>query len=219
MVDGVCYVNDIELPAGHRHGHLLGLVHDFDIWLGGDGSNIQFDRVMEFPFPAERIMLMYCADRPEACGSALINQLKATLDSQPIPYMAFRINEMGGGGALGKSIGRLLGWAAHIPRFSKIASGPFRTKLNNIATHITERDLRAAARELKGEVVKRKPNGTPWDHVHEVKDAQNGLMKVINASKEVLNNSGKSAAEKAAAQADLSRASKMLDLSEKFVPR
>uniref|UniRef100_UPI002455AA06 polymorphic toxin type 28 domain-containing protein n=1 Tax=Nocardia brasiliensis TaxID=37326 RepID=UPI002455AA06 len=42
--------------------------------------------------------------------------------------------------------------------------------------HLTERDLDAARRELNGEVVARKPDGTPWYHVREVRDAQNGLV-------------------------------------------
>jgi len=104
-------------------------------------------------------------------------------------------------------------------KFSKIPSGPFRARLNELATHITQRDLTAAARELKGEVVKWKSPGVPWNHVHEVKDAQNGLLEIIGRSNRVLANPNRTAAEQAAARADLTRASKMLDLSEKFVPR
>lgn len=81
------------------------------------------------------------------------------------------------------------------------------------------RDLDAARRELNGEVVARKADGTPWDHVAEVRDAQRGLMNVIDRINKQLANPNLSAAERAALTGDLSRASTMLDYSEQFVPR
>lgn len=36
-----------------------------------------------------------------------------------------------------------------------------------------------ARRELNGEVVARKPNGQPWDHVDEVRNAQRGLVNRV----------------------------------------
>ncbi|GAA1649777.1 polymorphic toxin type 28 domain-containing protein [Actinoplanes couchii] len=97
--------------------------------------------------------------------------------------------------------------------------GIFSGRLDNIATHITARDLDAAKRELAGEVVKRKADGTPWDHVHEVRDAQQGLIDVIKRIKGRLRHPTLPDAERASLNVDLSRASRMLDYTEKFVPR
>ncbi|MGW3654618.1 polymorphic toxin type 28 domain-containing protein [Streptomyces sp. NPDC005151] len=43
----------------------------------------------------------------------------------------------------------------------KIASSPFSAKLDRVSEHLQMKDLTAAARELKGEVVARKADGTP----------------------------------------------------------
>jgi hypothetical protein len=97
--------------------------------------------------------------------------------------------------AVGVSLGAvgfipLVGDAAKLPKqldniadalklANKIASSPFSTKLDRISEHLQMKDLTAAARELKGEVVERKANGVPWDHVHEVVNAQEGLINTI----------------------------------------
>jgi Bacterial toxin 28 len=93
------------------------------------------------------------------------------------------------------------------------------TRTDNIKEHLTDRDLDAARRELNGEVVARKPNGTPWDHVTEVREAQRGLVNRINWLKRQLGDSRLSDADRAAAQSELSEASRLLDYSEGFVPR
>ncbi|TCO62994.1 polymorphic toxin type 28 domain-containing protein [Actinocrispum wychmicini] len=85
--------------------------------------------------------------------------------------------------------------------------------------HLTERDLDAAKRELNGEVVARKPDGTPWDHVDEVRNAQRGLVNRINQLKRQLGDSRLSDADRATAQEELSEASRLLDHSEQYVPR
>lgn len=61
--------------------------------------------------------------------------------------------ESGLGSGAVKSIGRLLGFASFVPRIGSVAAGAFRTKLNELAKHMTARDLDAVSRELKGEVV------------------------------------------------------------------
>ncbi len=42
-------------------------------------------------------------------------------------------------------------------------------KTDHLKEHLTEKDLDGARRELDGEVVARKSDGTPWDHVDEVR--------------------------------------------------
>ncbi|WP_245664583.1 polymorphic toxin type 28 domain-containing protein [Nocardia grenadensis] len=93
------------------------------------------------------------------------------------------------------------------------------TKTDKIKEHLTDRDLDAARRELNGEVVARKPDGTPWDHVREVRDAQNGLVKRIDQIKRQLGDSRTNPADRAELERELSEASRLLDYSEQFVPR
>jgi len=92
------------------------------------------------------------------------------------------------------------------------------TRTNRIAEHLTGRDLSAARRELAGEVVARKPDGTPWNHIHEVQDAQRGLIKRIGQIQRELTNPSLSLADRAALEAELSQASRLLDYSERYVP-
>ncbi|HEX6501359.1 MAG TPA: polymorphic toxin type 28 domain-containing protein [Micromonosporaceae bacterium] len=93
------------------------------------------------------------------------------------------------------------------------------TKTDRLKEHLTDRDLDAARRELNGEVVARKPDGTPWDHVDEVRNAQRGLANRIEQLKRQLGDSRISDADRAALQSELSEASRLLDHSEQFVPR
>ncbi|MEU8229173.1 putative T7SS-secreted protein [Actinoplanes sp. NPDC048967] len=92
-------------------------------------------------------------------------------------------------------------------------------KTDRIKEHLTEKDLDAARRELDGEVVARKPDGTPWDHVDEVRNAQRGLVNRIRQLKREVGDPHLSAAERADAQAELGEASRLLDHSEQYVPR
>ncbi|MGX1776472.1 polymorphic toxin type 28 domain-containing protein [Nocardia brasiliensis] len=93
------------------------------------------------------------------------------------------------------------------------------TKTDKIKEHLTDRDLDAARRELNGEVVARKPDGTPWDHVREVRDAQNGLVNRIGQIQRKLGDSRTSGTERQELERELSEASRLLDYSEQFVPR
>ncbi|MET8651708.1 polymorphic toxin type 28 domain-containing protein [Nocardia aurea] len=90
---------------------------------------------------------------------------------------------------------------------------------DRIKEHLTDRDLDAARRELEGEVVARKPDGTPWDHVQEVRDAQQGLVNRIDQINRRLGWPKLTDAERAALEDELSEASRLLDHSEQFVPR
>ncbi|SKL48922.1 Uncharacterised protein [Mycobacteroides abscessus subsp. bolletii] len=96
---------------------------------------------------------------------------------------------------------------------------PSPSKTDRIKEHLTDKDLDAARRELNGEVVARKADGTPWDHVQEVRDAQLGLVNRIEQLKRVLGDSRTSGEAASAAQSELSEASRLLDRSEQFVPR
>ena len=96
---------------------------------------------------------------------------------------------------------------------------PLAAKLDNISGHVKLSDLTAAQRELNGEVVARKGDGTPFDHVKEVQDAQAGLINMIERAQRMLNNSSLGDDQRSIIEADLSRASRLLDYTEKYVPR
>ncbi|MFB9687335.1 polymorphic toxin type 28 domain-containing protein [Amycolatopsis plumensis] len=93
------------------------------------------------------------------------------------------------------------------------------TKTDRLREHLTDKDLDGARRELNGEVVARKGDGTPWDHVTEVREAQNGLSNQINRLKRQLSDSRLSPEDRPAVEAELSEASRLLDYSEQWVPR
>lgn len=131
-----------------------------------------------------------------------------------------------GGGIAAASAGDLATHAATDDSVSPVSvdsdpapedSGP--TKTDRIKEHLTDRDLDAARRELNGETVATKPDGTPWDHVDEVQNAQRGLVNRIAQINRQLGDSRLSAAGRAALTGELSEASKLLDYSEQFVPR
>ncbi|PKW14301.1 putative T7SS-secreted protein [Saccharopolyspora spinosa] len=93
------------------------------------------------------------------------------------------------------------------------------TKTDRIKEHLTEKDLDAARRELNGEVVARKPNGEPWDHVDEVQNAQRGLVNRIEQINRQLGDSRTTPEQRAGLESELSEASRLLDHSEGYVPR
>ncbi|WP_334502578.1 polymorphic toxin type 28 domain-containing protein [Bradyrhizobium sp. AZCC 1678] len=80
-------------------------------------------------------------------------------------------------------------------------------------THLT-----AALRELNGEVVARKWDGTPYDHVTEVREAQQGLLNYIGSVNNRLSYPGTSQLERSFLETELGNASRLLDHSKKFVP-
>jgi len=90
--------------------------------------------------------------------------------------------------------------------------------LANYRQQLDPATLDAARRELRGEVVARKPDGTPYNHVGKVKDAQRGLKNTIAAMEKDLSSPGCSPAQRAQAQRIISEASRLLDYSEKYVP-
>ena len=98
------------------------------------------------------------------------------------------------------------------------SQGRVGTKTDRCKEHLTERDLDAARRELNGETVATKGDGTPWDHVAEVRDAQRGLVNRIEQLKRMLSDTRLSSEARGAAQSELSEASRLLDYSHQFVP-
>jgi uncharacterized phage-associated protein len=94
-----------------------------------------------------------------------------------------------------------------------------KTKTDRLKKHILNGELDAARRESAGEVVARKKDGTPWNHVKELSDAQNGLLNRINELKKQLENINLGQEDKAELIRELKEASKLLDKTEHFLPR
>jgi hypothetical protein len=107
--------------------------------------------------------------------------------------------------------------AKDVPDRSSATSGS--TKTDRLKEHLTQRDLDGARRELAGEVVARKSGGDPWNHVKEVREAQDGLTNRIQQLKRQLGDSRSTPDDRARAQSELSEASRLLDYSRQFVPR
>jgi RHS repeat-associated protein len=93
------------------------------------------------------------------------------------------------------------------------------TPTDRYKEHLTRSDLDAAKRELNGEVVARRPDGTPYDHVTEVRQAQQGLVNRIESINKRLGYPSLDPVARAELQTELSQASKLLDHSKQFVPR
>jgi len=100
---------------------------------------------------------------------------------------------------------------------SKVAEAP--TKTDRLKKHVLNGEMDAARREAGGEVVARKADGTPWDHVTELRDAQRGLVNRINKIKKQLGGKDLTDDARGALQKELSEASKLLDKTEEYLPR
>ncbi|MDT0484530.1 polymorphic toxin type 28 domain-containing protein [Streptomyces doebereineriae] len=172
---------------------------------------------------AGEVALMVCGWVPvagAACDAADLGRSVAEEDKAGVVLGAAGFIPLAGDVAkFPKQALRIADHIADTIRLTDKLASPFSTKIDSIAEHVQMKDLTAAARELKGEVVKRKADGTPWDHVHEVRDAQNGLLKTIAAINKKLAHPNTGGAERELYVADLARASRMLDFSEQFVPR
>jgi RHS repeat-associated protein len=133
---------------------------------------------------------------PEKDRGTNLLALGADVGSAAIPFVA-------GGGLVVRA-------AAHVDDLT--------TKLFNIGRHIDTKTLDAARRELAGEVIKLRPDGSPFDHVQEIKDAQNGLLNLIEQVQKQLGNSPADA-DRQELEFIYSQASQMLDWTEAYVPR
>ncbi len=97
------------------------------------------------------------------------------------------------------------------------------TPTDRLKEHLTDDDLDAARRESNGEVVARRSDGTPYDHVQEVSDAQQGLLNRIDELNRKLTDHGLTGrlteGQVQEIMDELREASKLLDHSERFLPR
>ncbi len=85
---------------------------------------------------------------------------------------------------------------------------------------LNPREIDAVRRELKGEVVATKRDGTAYDHVQEYTQEQSRVRKQIAKLQWIIGADGCSPGDKTAAERELKEASKLLDWSEKnVVPR
>lgn len=93
------------------------------------------------------------------------------------------------------------------------------TKTDRLKEHLTDKDLDAARRELNGEVVNEKGSGVPYDHIKEVREAQDGLANRVNRIKQLLSDSRLKPEERPDLESELSEASRLLDYTEQWFPR
>jgi hypothetical protein len=125
-----------------------------------------------------------------------------------------------GSALVAASVGDLANHAATDSRAEKPRiEAPRPTRTDRYKEHLKPSDLEGARRELNGEVVARKSGGAPYDHVTEVREAQDGLVKRINRLKRQLGDSRLAQADRPPIEAELSEASRLLDHSEQWVPR
>lgn len=92
-------------------------------------------------------------------------------------------------------------------------------KTDRLKKHVLNGELDAARREAAGEVVARKADGTPWDHVTELRDAQRGLLKRIKSIDKQLGSNNIDDATRSSLQKELGEASRLLDKTEGYLPR
>ncbi|MGF1660857.1 MAG: polymorphic toxin type 28 domain-containing protein [Kineosporiaceae bacterium] len=85
--------------------------------------------------------------------------------------------------------------------------------------HTTPKDLDAARRERAGEIVARRSDGRPFDHVTEVVETQQRLLRRIGLINRRLGWIELSDAERARLLTELADTSRLLDHTEGFVPR
>ncbi|MET8692224.1 polymorphic toxin type 28 domain-containing protein [Streptomyces bauhiniae] len=169
---------------------------------------------------AGEVALMVCGWVPVAgAGCDAVDLGRSVLDEDAVGVALGAVGFFPLAGDAAKLPKQLDNIADAIKLANKVVSSPFSAKLDRLSAHVQMKDLTAAARELKGEVVARKADGTPWDHVHEVRDAQNGLLNTIENINSKLAHPKTGGAERDLLIADLGRASRMLDYSEQFVPR
>jgi RHS repeat-associated protein len=88
---------------------------------------------------------------------------------------------------------------------------------NSIRDHLTVADVTAAKREVAGEVVARKADGAPFDHVGEVRDALKSVGNAIDGLKKELANSALTDEARSAISSTISSLSKFKDRIEAYV--
>jgi uncharacterized protein YukE len=204
--------------------------------LGGFAKDVSAD-VVNGLASFGNAMIHHPGETAALAGGLLLTAVSATGDGVGFALDATGVGAVGGiplnavstagvvagAGMTGTAAASLMQHAAGDDAVSPVGgSSPARsvpTKTDRMKEHLTERDLDAARRELNGEVVATKRSGQPWDHVDEVRNAQRGLVRRIGQLKRLLGDSRTPAADRAAYEAELSEASRLLDHSEQYVPR
>ena len=87
-----------------------------------------------------------------------------------------------------------------------------------VRDHLTERDLQAARIESRGGTVGNRSDGRPWNHIQEVRDAQGGLRNRIGQINRELGHPNLNTERREALQDELSKASRNLDRSRRYLP-
>ena len=77
----------------------------------------------------------------------------------------------------------------------------------------------AAIREARGEVVARRPDGQPFDHINEIRETANGLRRDISAAKSLVNNPDVPTSVRVRAQAALREATGLLRVAEQTLKK
>ncbi len=94
----------------------------------------------------------------------------------------------------------------------------FQQNIDGQKGHLQRSDLKAAWREdSRGEVVARRSDGIPYDHITEVRNAQRGLKNTINDIRRQLQRNDHPPETRARLQKELSQASRLLDHSEGYI--
>ncbi|RDV39146.1 hypothetical protein DV096_00810 [Bradymonadaceae bacterium TMQ3] len=92
-----------------------------------------------------------------------------------------------------------------------------RYSADNYLDKLDRSHLEAVARESRGEVVARRPDGQPFDHIQEVADARQGIGNTIRDVNARLACPGTSVDERAALEVALSRASSIRDNVDNYL--
>jgi uncharacterized protein RhaS with RHS repeats len=87
------------------------------------------------------------------------------------------------------------------------------------ANSLDQRHRDAALREARGEVVARRADGKPYDHINEIAETANGLRKDIAQINSLLSNPNTPRAWRDTLESALSKASKLLDIANRALSK
>lgn len=93
------------------------------------------------------------------------------------------------------------------------------TRVQRRGNSLDSRHRDAAIRESRGEVVARRPDGKPYDHIQEISETANGLRRDIGAIDKLLSNPNLDSAARGTLVAGRARASDLLDLATRTLSK
>jgi len=93
------------------------------------------------------------------------------------------------------------------------------SRIANRQNVINQRHIQAGLREARGDVVALRPDGKPYDHINELREAAAGLRKDLIKLKEVMGSGNLDDAGREAAQKALSEGSKQLDVADRVLQK